>query len=72
MAGGAAKAGAAGIAAHALSAACTVPDTARGADSGGFGLGLSIARTIVELHGGQIELTNRIPSGTRVVMTLPI
>jgi signal transduction histidine kinase len=47
-------------------------DTARGADSGGFGLGLSIARTIVELHGGQIELTNRIPSGTRVVMTLPI
>ena len=47
-------------------------DTARGADSGGFGLGLSIARMIVDLHGGQIELTDRVPRGARVVMTLPI
>jgi signal transduction histidine kinase len=48
------------------------PDRARGAAPGGFGLGLSIARTIVELHGGQIELANRVPSGLRVAVRLPI
>lgn len=47
-------------------------DRARGDARGGFGLGLSIARTIVELHGGQIELANRVPSGLRVVVRLPI
>lgn len=47
-------------------------DRARGAAPGGFGLGLSIARTIVELHGGQIDLANRVPSGLRVVVRLPV
>lgn len=46
-------------------------DAARDAESGGFGLGLAIAKTIVELHRGHIELTNRRPSGLRVVVTLP-
>ena len=41
----------------------------------GFGLGLSIARDIVERHGGAIELVNREPHGLSVSMTfkpLPI
>ena len=47
-------------------------DAARDGDSGGFGLGLSIAKAIVELHGGRIELANRAPHGLRVVVILPI
>ena len=47
-------------------------DAARGSEAGGFGLGLSIAKTIVELHGGQIKLADHPPSGTRVVVKLPI
>ena len=37
----------------------------------GQGLGLSLARTIVELHGGTIRLTGHQPYGTTVVIRLP-
>jgi signal transduction histidine kinase len=37
----------------------------------GFGLGLSIARNIVEAHRGQIELLDRVPRGLRVRIILP-
>ncbi len=47
-------------------------DVARGSDSGGFGLGLSIARGIVDLHRGRIELLNRLPKGLRVSIRLPV
>lgn len=47
-------------------------DEARSAESGGFGLGLSIVKAIVELHGGRIDLTDSVPSGLRVVVSLPV
>jgi signal transduction histidine kinase len=47
-------------------------DTARGANGNeGFGLGLSIARNVVEDHGGKIELLSSVPHGLRVRITLP-
>jgi signal transduction histidine kinase len=40
-------------------------------DGGGAGLGLAIARWIVELHGGTIRAVRREPHGSRMVVTLP-
>lgn len=38
----------------------------------GVGLGLAIARTIIEMHGGQMGLTSDVGQGTTVWFTLPI
>ena len=47
-------------------------DHARSARSGeGAGLGLPIARSIVEAHGGRIFVAGTSPSGTRIRFTLP-
>lgn len=46
-------------------------DSARSANDGGAGLGLSIARWIVELHGGTITAERNEPHGARMVVTLP-
>ena len=46
-------------------------DSARTSSGGGAGLGLSIARWIVDLHGGEIHAEARQPKGCRVVVTLP-
>jgi signal transduction histidine kinase len=50
-------------------------ESSRNRSTGGVGLGLSIARTIVRAHGGDIFLTNRNGakpvSGLRVVIRLP-
>ncbi len=46
-------------------------DGRRGADGGGAGLGLAIARWIVELHDGTIRAERREPHGSHMVVTLP-
>jgi signal transduction histidine kinase len=46
-------------------------DPARGSGAGGAGLGLAIARSIVELHGGSISAQTRLPAGCRIVVDLP-
>ena len=46
-------------------------DPARSRAGGGAGLGLSIARWIVERHGGHFELLSRSELGTRVNIVLP-
>jgi signal transduction histidine kinase len=40
--------------------------------SPGAGLGLSLVRSLVELHGGRVELTSTPGKGTRVVCILPV
>lgn len=47
-------------------------EPSRNAETGGIGLGLSIARSIVQAHGGTIELTNRTPTGLRAEIRLPV
>ena len=46
-------------------------DEARAAETGGAGLGLSIVRQIVRLHGGEVTLKPVTPSGCRFVMSFP-
>lgn len=46
-------------------------DAARSSSDGGAGLGLAIARWIVDLHGGDIHPEHHDPHGTRMVVTLP-
>ena len=43
----------------------------RSGESAGFGLGLSIARTIAERHGGRIALSDASPCGTIARLILP-
>lgn len=46
-------------------------EAARGSTGGGFGLGLTIARNIIEAHGGAILLEDARPRGLLVRITLP-
>ena len=45
-------------------------DKARARDTGGSGLGLTIAKRIIELHGGTIEIDSGLDIGTVVTVTL--
>ncbi len=47
-------------------------ETSRSRETGGVGLGLSIARTAILAHGGGITLENRAQGGLRVTVTLPV
>ena len=46
-------------------------DPARGGEVSGAGLGLAIARSIAEAHGGSIAMESTVGEGTRVIVTLP-
>lgn len=46
-------------------------DAARASSDGGAGLGLAIARWIVDLHGGTIRPERRGPTGCRMIVELP-
>ena len=47
-------------------------ETSRSRDTGGVGLGLTVARTIIREHGGDIALANRNDGGLRVEVSLPL
>ena len=47
-------------------------DPARSRDSGGSGLGLSLARWIAEAHGGTIEVESAVGRGSTFTVTLPL
>lgn len=47
-------------------------DSSRNSDTGGIGLGLSIARDIVNGHGGEIILGSNHVGGLKVMITLPL
>jgi signal transduction histidine kinase len=46
-------------------------DKSRSKDTGGYGLGLSLCKTIMEAHGGKIEIESAPASGTRVSLFFP-
>lgn len=47
-------------------------DKARTPQSGGYGLGLSMAKNIVEAHGGDIAVTSQPGQGTTIRIRLPL
>ena len=47
-------------------------EPSRNRETGGTGLGLTIARNILRAHGGDVKLENRPSGGLRVVVTLPV
>ncbi|WP_245189080.1 ATP-binding protein [Mameliella alba] len=46
-------------------------EESRSLETGGHGLGLSIARTIIQSHGGDVTLSNRLEGGLRARVRLP-
>jgi signal transduction histidine kinase len=46
-------------------------EESRSRETGGVGLGLAIALSVVQAHGGQITLNNRPQGGLRARVTLP-
>ena len=48
-----------------------VVDTSRSKDTGGVGLGLSIAKRVAEIHGAVIDVFSRVGEGTRFIVRFP-
>jgi signal transduction histidine kinase len=46
-------------------------EASRNRETGGMGLGLAVARTIIRAHGGDVTLTNRKEGGLRAEVRLP-
>jgi signal transduction histidine kinase len=46
-------------------------DRSRSRDTGGYGIGLSLAKRIAEAHGGSIELSRKLGEGTSVLVSVP-
>jgi signal transduction histidine kinase len=46
-------------------------EPSRSSETGGIGLGLTIAHSIVNAHGGELTLANRVPHGLRAEIRLP-
>jgi signal transduction histidine kinase len=46
-------------------------DKSRTKDTGGYGLGLSLCKTIMEAHGGRIDINSTPNVGTTVTLVLP-
>jgi signal transduction histidine kinase len=40
--------------------------------AGGSGLGLAISRSLIELHGGRLDIASKVGSGTTVTVRLPL
>jgi two-component system sensor histidine kinase AtoS len=38
----------------------------------GTGLGMALARSVIQRHGGQLSITSGVGQGTRVIIRLPI
>jgi signal transduction histidine kinase len=47
-------------------------DRSRSKKIGGYGLGLSICKAIIQAHGGIISITNNRPRGVTVIIELPL
>jgi signal transduction histidine kinase len=47
-------------------------DKSRTKDTGGYGLGLSLCKTIMEAHGGKIEVHSTLQEGTTVSLYFPL
>jgi len=47
-------------------------DKSRTKDTGGYGLGLSLCKTIMEAHDGKIEIQSRLEAGTTVSLYFPL
>lgn len=47
-------------------------EESRNSETGGFGLGLAIAKQIAEAHGGSIALIDNLPTGLTVILRLPL
>ena len=46
-------------------------DKSRSKQTGGYGLGMSVCKKIMEAHGGQIDVTSQPNKGTCVLLTFP-